>query len=485
MADQILASTRSSSLYRVLTKGEHEKDDYEINIGRSKAPCANELLTLKVGNGEEISGRSFTVDLPKLGSIVNCTLRIKVVGLINLSQYRSSNASPANNTGDDNDIDGLMCSPLPALSLIKMIRLKTHSRTICELTQEGLWALVHSLPAERRRMTLQLMGKGLYESLGGEQDSWGDPYNITHGTTFQGTKTLANQETHLYLPILMDVFESKTGLNTAFLETCSIELEFYETTRAFDAQSKEAGAHTTRSNAGTSYKADLLCLCKSYRDDVYKDVLAQYRQQPSVQALGWKIEKVGSVTKTLTAIGDATTKYHEVDFTLNTSSSALSRAIFVVVSRVSNADMSGRDPDIQAIANVSLGVSAMNRITSVSFSASGRQVFSNATPEEELMSMAGKHFSVPSDETAVVFFHRFADESAVVNGDRMAGALSLAGCSSQTWNIHAQCPRVSDYYGVATSNDVNQTVECSVWSISYSVTSTSSSSGALRNSLSV
>ena len=77
MSSQIMNSTRTSSLYRVLTKGDLDSSEYTVSSGKSKPPCATELLVLPIGNGGQIcdasQGFNFTTDLPKHGTIVGCS----------------------------------------------------------------------------------------------------------------------------------------------------------------------------------------------------------------------------------------------------------------------------------------------------------------------------------------------------------------------------------------------------------------------------
>lgn len=489
MVDTQLSSLRTSSLYRVLTKGENDKEDYTVSIGKSKAPCGHELLVVPVGNGGEIAtattGNTFTVDLPKLGTCVSAFLKIKVKGLQNASVPRGANTNTA---AAGSTPDRLHCASIPGVAFIKKLSLKTHSRTIAEMTQETLMALINTMEEDRRNMTIALAGGGIKASLDG--GATGKPLSDRFQIT-TGCAGVANHVTNLYVPILLNAFESKFGLMTSFLETCSLEIEFHNVNRVFSAGFVSGGS----SSAGSSYKADLCIQCKSYRDDVYRSVLQQYRSNPSVQQLGWRMEKVGSQTKPVTSINDGTTLYHNLDFDIHTSSSSLSRAIIVTVSRLSNGSYTRTgggtlDPDLQALANVSLGPTNPAIIDSVTFSASGREVFTSLSPEMELMSYANKHFSVPSSNIQTCFVHRFATEGALQSGDTMSGALSLAGCSSQRFVITGRAQRsILHFSGTADIQkkigDIDAIYECSIYSISYNVKSTNSSSGALRNSLSV
>lgn len=490
MTSQIMNSTRTSSLYRVLTKGELDTSEFVVSIGKSTPPCSTELLVMPIGNGGQIcdatQGFNFTTDLPKHGTCVGAYLKIDVVGLVSKSVNRTAGTAAGANDGTG-DIDVLHASPIPGLSLIDKIVLKSHSRNLAEINQEALHAMIQTMKEDRRNLTLALAGAGIRSTLSGTANVLGDPFNLTLDAGNTNLASLRTKTTTLYVPILLSAFENKFGYMSSFNETTSLEIQFLPSTRAFMAGSNDTEGHPGVSSAGTSYTASLCVQSKAYRDDVYRQVLAQYRASPSIQSLQWNIEKVGHARHAVsTAIADAVTQYYPLSFDIHTSSSSLSRALIVCISRVSNGSLSTHDKDLVALANTSLGACTPAVIDSVTFSASGREVFKSLTPEMELMSMANKHFTVPGSQLQTCFIHRFSNESALINGDRMSGALSLAGCSSQRFEITGRGHRVLPFAStVDVTKDVGGTFECNIYSVSYNVVSVASSSGAVRNSLSV
>jgi len=494
MADTQLQSLRTSSLYRVLTKGENDSAEYTVSIGKSHPPASHELLVVKLNNGGEITtatqGQTHTVDLPKMGCTKGAFLRIGITGLQNSSKARDALGNP-NSVATTNTVDRLHCAPIPGVAFIKKISLKTHSRTLEEIEQSCLVALINSMDQDRRDLTLALAGAGIKSSLEGTANILKDPYQLT-----TGTPNVATNITYLHVPIPLHAFESKYGMLNSFLETVSLEIEFNPVQNVFSAGYVSGGS----SSAGTSYKCDLCLQTKSYRDDIYRNVLSQYRKNPSVQELGWRLEKVGSKTVNVPAINDLVTSYHNLEFDIHTSASSLSRAIIVTVFKSSNDSFTRTDadgtspvdmqPDLQALAKVSLGPTNPAIIDSVQFEASGRTVFNSTSPEMELMAYANKHFSVPASHIQSCFIHRFATQSALKESSTMSGACSFAGLSSQRFVVKARGRRTIDHYsGTAATQkaigDVGGVFTCEIWSVSYNVKSTNSSSGAIRNSLSV
>ncbi len=486
MCDAILQSTKQSSLARTLMS-EKIEPNYEVKVLPSLPKAAHEIVTVPFNNGSNVNlaGGTMKVSIPKLGNCKAAWIRYRITGLVNGCVSRVDGTSV-------NTRDRLFASPNPGVSLTQSVALSTHSRVISSITSHGILSMIEEMPSNTRELYKALCGCGIASSLDGADKGVIKRFNDAYGLTTGLTKTAGVIE--LFVPVHLSSF-SGPGLWAGFLENIDIELVMNPATRAFCATGTHAGGGNafngvsrgpsvhTESQAGVSITADLQMQVCVMDDLVYRKAIDQvYRNRASVQSLGYKWELVGTLTKSYDAAGE-TDLYVPLDFTINCSSSVLARSLHVFVYKDDDQSPSNiTDTDIKAMSLVGIGPTNCERITEVTCSASGRTLF-KTSPEMELMATAGDgEFSAGVDATASHFVHRFAMKS---DANRYSGGAAFSGLSSQSFTVKALAARTTPYHGVGSTAAYDAKYTCAIYAGAYLVTSTNSSSGAYRTSLSV
>lgn len=488
MCDAILQSTKQSSLARTLMS-EKIEPNYEVKVLPSLPKAAHEIVTVPFNNGLNVNltGATMKVSIPKLGNVKAAWIRYRISNMKNGAVSRT-------NTGQTlKTIDRLFASPNPGVSLTQSVALSTHSRVISSITAHGILAMLEEMPSNARELYKALCGCGIASSLDSASAAdvakrFNDPYGLTTGLT--GTSGTLD----LFVPVHLSAFTG-AGLWAGFLENVDVELVMNPATRAFCATGTHAGVNDAfsglsrgpsaiaESTAGVTITADLQMQVCVMDDLVYRKAVDQvYRNRASVQSLGYKWELVGSLTKSYTAAGQ-NDLFVPVEFIINCSSSVLARSIHVYIYKEDDQSPTNvTDTDIKAMSLVSIGPASCERITEVTCNASGRTLF-KTSPEMELMATAGDgQFSAGVDATASHFVHRFAMKS---DANRYSGGAAFSGLSSQSFTVKGLVARTTPYHGVPSTQAYNAKYTCAIYAGAYLVTSTNSSSGAYRTSLSV
>ncbi len=468
--DVCKAANLVSSLSRAL-EGSTNLAPFIPTVSKSDPSAGREILIIpfsKSGSSDLLTkGRTMSAVIPKAGSLRSCFVRYTIRGVSSAGTTGNTPVFAANGIG---------------YAACQQLRWMTSSRELARISGAQTAVFVDGCPAEIRDALNRLAGVGLDdEKFLKPTSAMADPLGILAGrkARVNGASVAEVSEFSVFTPICFSCMfpgMGKPGVSrtdSAFLEEQSIELQ----TRPFSNVISKLGTATGASEVDI----DLVCCFEQLNDsDRQKQIANSYKSGKPVQIITSTWELIASQTHTRTAMTKASTdaaalSLEKHQFKMRSSSSALVRNVTAIVRQVDG--QTAGNADIKVEKELSHAIDFCP-ITNVTFQSGGRTVF-NCSPALALGQSLDAHFGTAPGGKVNAATYRFARSA---DRTKYSNALSLSGCSSQTWTVDAVLPRLAT--ALAADKDEPTLYEAQIWCERVSVLTLSPADGSLRPSLS-